>query len=85
MPRKMTSLNASPTRVCGSTYHISHSAGCAKHIAQTDSVEIAPLVPFAFGRRLHARQLSERAEQPDRAGDRESTPTRRSASDTSAR
>ncbi len=35
------------------------------------SVKISSLVPFAFRRRLHARQLPERPEDPDGAGNRE--------------
>jgi uncharacterized protein GlcG (DUF336 family) len=35
MARKMISLSESPARVFGNTYHMSHKAGCAMHIAHT--------------------------------------------------
>ena len=38
------------------------------------SVEVAPLVAFTLRRCLHARQLTERAEQPEGAGDRKVEP-----------
>ena len=74
--RRPTSLSASPDARL--RQHLPHQP--QRRLRPADrpdrSVEIAPLVPLALGRRLHARQLPERAEQPDRAGERESTRTR---------
>ncbi len=82
MPMKTASLKRSKARDCGSARHQpDNRLGPAD--GPDRSVKIPALVTLALGRRLDTRQLAQRAEEPDRSGEREVGPTSiESASDT---